>query len=59
MKRNIGLQLALYPTPATVALPKADLVGSVSSAKSDKAAVFEYNLGEAGGKCLSFKKWEK
>ena len=29
-------------------LPKADYVGSVSGAKADKSAVFEYDLGEAG-----------
>lgn len=101
MKKNIGSQLALYPTPVTIVgamngdkptwtlvahigiighdrvlvslaaphfingsikdtkklsinlvneemLPKADYVGSVSGARADKAAVFEYNLGEAG-----------
>lgn len=53
-------------------LPKADYAGSVSGAKPDKAAVFDYNLGEAAhmlrkehlngeviGKCLSFKKHGK
>ncbi len=29
-------------------LPKADYAGSVSGAKADKSAVFEYDLGEAG-----------
>lgn len=29
-------------------LPEADYVGSVSGAKADKSAVFEYDLGEAG-----------
>lgn len=29
-------------------LPKVDFVGSVSGAKTDKSAVFEYDLGEAG-----------
>lgn len=101
MKKNIGSQLALYPTPVTVIgamnvdkptwtlvahigiighdrvlvslaaphfingcikeakklsinlvdeamLPEADYVGSVSGAKADKSAVFEYDLGEAG-----------
>ncbi len=29
-------------------LPEADYVGSVSGAKADKSAVFEYDLGDAG-----------
>ena len=29
-------------------LPEADFVGSVSGAKTDKSAVFEYDLGDAG-----------
>lgn len=29
-------------------LPEADYVGSVSGAKADKSAVFQYDLGEAG-----------
>ena len=29
-------------------LPEADYVGSVSGAKTDKSAVFEYDLGDAG-----------
>ncbi len=29
-------------------LPQADYVGSVSGAKADKSAVFDYDLGEAG-----------
>lgn len=31
-----------------VMLPEADYVGSVSGAKADKSAVFEYDLGDAG-----------
>jgi len=106
MKKNIGSQLALYPTPVTVIgamngdkptwtlvahvgiighdrvlvslaaphfingyikqtkklsinlvnealLPAADYVGSVSGARADKSAVFEYELGSAGTPMIS------
>ena len=42
MKKNVGSLLALYPTPVT------DFVGSVSGLRTDKSAVFEYDLGDAG-----------
>lgn len=117
MKKNIGPQLALYPTPVTVIgamdkdkptwmlaahvgiighdrvlvslaaphfingiikknqklsinivdegiLPQADYSGSVSGAKSDKSALFEFptyeylKTGDVIGKCLSFKDGE-
>ncbi len=41
MKRNIGSQLTLYPTPVTV-------IGAVSGAKEDKAGLFVYEIGVSG-----------
>jgi len=41
MKRNIGSQLALYPTPVTV-------IGAMNGAKEDKAGLFAYEIGVSG-----------